>query len=875
MKQIKLLISFLLLSIAVNAQFPSGTDTLRRYNNRFIDNDPKKAFTNLRLHNLLEGIINHMDTMALGGGSIQLGMDTLWADNDSTLIYRKNGLFHTVIIRGSTGAGPIYRVPFSDGNHLTNDSNFLFDYSQGSNATRLIVGPTAISSGGLAKINATSDNMNAAAFTAYGTGLNTIVFRRALGTVGLPLTLTQGSDLWNFSGRGYTGTVYTTSRAAFYAQTAQAWTDSTQGTRLYFATTPNDSITMQTRMIIDDSLQVSVAPMAMADSVAALTRNANGLVTVKMVPNTGSGNLATKSLTANGAYSHNWSYEDLSIDSIKTLNLVGRGLSVFGQKRVSQVYMNATNSGDGGTFMAFKSARRNAADNADSITHQLYYDLNGINLQFSSTAANNNTRLFMNGRTINLIAADSINMGKIPIVATADTLLAVGAFNSSLGVNGVVKIPASAIGGGSTTWPQALTNGRLFSGNDSSMHAGNTFGFKDLSGFGINTNRYIIGTDTTLLAIKGSVWGNGRGNRYIINATDSGSRAVFNLDHSGRINLFDHSGQGSVMVLYNKVASGSIAGHYAFGGANDAGNLNTLGTFYCMQDVATASAVTSRLTFGYSDAVNTTGGYMQPNKTMELGVNGLTLPGIPLNNPTLIKFNGTTTPGWTTSGRAGLIQAGDIGLFFGTSADFHFASNGYYDGAWKYVSNGKASNQFMYEGEVYHRVTTSGSANGTITWATALKSTHISGGAVGIGGNISGTSGSLAGATIIAGPSSVAMNHLAAPATSYNVMVREQGADSLVRQVPVSVITGQLKNSTTWDPASIGANSSTTTTLTVTGAALGDGVIVSKTSGSFSNGELYFAYVSATNTVTIQLQNVSGGTFDIASATFNVIVTKY
>lgn len=102
-----------------------------------------------------------------------------------------------------------------------------------------------------------------------------------------------------------------------------------------------------------------------------------------------------------------------------------------------------------------------------------------------------------------------------------------------------------------------------------------------------------------------------------------------------------------------------------------------------------------------------------------------------------------------------------------------------------------------------------------------------------------------------------------------NVLYQEPGT-GLIKKAAVT-----LKGSTTWDPSSIGANSSTTTTLSVTGAALGDPVTISKTSGSYSNGELYFAYVSATDTVTIQLQNVSGGSFDITEATYNVIVLKY
>ena len=109
---------------------------------------------------------------------------------------------------------------------------------------------------------------------------------------------------------------------------------------------------------------------------------------------------------------------------------------------------------------------------------------------------------------------------------------------------------------------------------------------------------------------------------------------------------------------------------------------------------------------------------------------------------------------------------------------------------------------------------------------------------------------------------------------SNSVLVQDT-TNGKFQRISASTFATVLKGSTTWDPASVGANSSVSTTLTITGVALGDGVIVSKTSGSYSNGEVYFAYPSATNTVTIQLQNISGGTFDIASATFNVVVFKY
>jgi hypothetical protein len=286
MKYILILILFIS-GLTANAQFPAGTDTLRNYNNRFIDNNATKAFTNLRLHNLIGGMLDHMDTISFGG-SINLGMDTAFMSNDSLFVYRKGGVFHPFIIRGSSfagGAGQIYRVPFSDGlGHFTNDSNFKFDKSVAADAARLIVGPISISSGGYAKINATSDNMNALALTSYGTGLNTIIARRARGTIASPTALQSGDDLFNISGRGYGDIAFSSSsRAAIYAQTTQNWTDSTQGTRLYFRTTSNDSAVAYDRMTITDSTQMQPVAAVTADSIAGW-RGTGRLKTLLSIP---------------------------------------------------------------------------------------------------------------------------------------------------------------------------------------------------------------------------------------------------------------------------------------------------------------------------------------------------------------------------------------------------------------------------------------------------------------------------------------------------------------------------------------------------------------------------------------------------------------
>lgn len=76
----------------------------------------------------------------------------------------------------------------------------------------------------------------------------------------------------------------------------------------------------------------------------------------------------------------------------------------------------------------------------------------------------------------------------------------------------------------------------------------------------------------------------------------------------------------------------------------------------------------------------------------------------------------------------------------------------------------------------------------------------------------------------------------------------------------------------TYDPASLGDGVGATTTVTCTGAAVGDFAQV-----SFSNdllGITLTAWVSAADTVSVRFQNESGGTLDLASGTLRVKVTK-
>lgn len=81
-----------------------------------------------------------------------------------------------------------------------------------------------------------------------------------------------------------------------------------------------------------------------------------------------------------------------------------------------------------------------------------------------------------------------------------------------------------------------------------------------------------------------------------------------------------------------------------------------------------------------------------------------------------------------------------------------------------------------------------------------------------------------------------------------------------------------LEYSGSYDPASMAAGETTSTTVTVTGAVMGDYVIASHTQNLA--GCILSAYVSAPNTVTVLLLNTTAGTVNIAVGTLNVAILR-
>ena len=94
-----------------------------------------------------------------------------------------------------------------------------------------------------------------------------------------------------------------------------------------------------------------------------------------------------------------------------------------------------------------------------------------------------------------------------------------------------------------------------------------------------------------------------------------------------------------------------------------------------------------------------------------------------------------------------------------------------------------------------------------------------------------------------------------------------------VKRLFSSVRAGFLFGSATYDAANLVDGAGATSTITVTGAALGD-FVVGLSYGVDLQGITLTGYVSAANTVSFRLQNETGGAIDLASTTVRAVVLK-
>jgi len=100
----------------------------------------------------------------------------------------------------------------------------------------------------------------------------------------------------------------------------------------------------------------------------------------------------------------------------------------------------------------------------------------------------------------------------------------------------------------------------------------------------------------------------------------------------------------------------------------------------------------------------------------------------------------------------------------------------------------------------------------------------------------------------------------------YPLGAAQQGASRLV---------GVFRKTVTVDLASVAANTTAEQNITVTGAQVGDTVIVEAASGINAGLGVVNARVASANTVALRMINATGSAIDAASATWYVTLLRF
>ena len=106
--------------------------------------------------------------------------------------------------------------------------------------------------------SAAASRFQLTSFTSTGNEAAQFVQRRAAGTSGSPTAVLSGNNLGLISFRGYTGSVFSGTKAGITVKATEAWSGSANGTRMLFQTTQNGTTGLNTVMEITHDGKVKV-----------------------------------------------------------------------------------------------------------------------------------------------------------------------------------------------------------------------------------------------------------------------------------------------------------------------------------------------------------------------------------------------------------------------------------------------------------------------------------------------------------------------------------------------------------------------------------------------------------------------------------------